>query len=409
MGIRTVKEQYEIKDKILKERFKIIPKLMEETEIDVWLILSKEYNEDPILDKLTPSRFINARRLTILVLHNDNGILKKYCVNRPDNDLETFYQRDYDLDKETQLEALERVLRRCKADRIGINISEHFALSDGLTVGLYNLLIKKISKDITDKFISAEYLGIKYLEKRTNIELEYYKEVIDVAMCITNKAFSNEVITPNVTTCEDVENYMLQSVNDLGLECWFLPHVDLQRKDGMFSKKTVIQRGDLLHYDFGIYYLGLCTDTQRLAYVLREDETNIPSDIIEAFKLKNNRFQEIVCNNFAVNKTGNEVLVESLRQGIDEGLNPCLYTHPLGCHGHAAGPTIGLWNQQTPIEYDGDIAIVDSTGYALELNVKAYLETYQREIILFSEESIIFKDGKCNYLADKHEEIAVIK
>ncbi len=409
MKVRSLKEQFQIQDEILKERLNLIPALMEEAGIDVWVIPSKEYNEDPILEKLTPARFLTARRLTILVLHNDHGELKTYCVNRPDPDLETFYTRDYDLENESQMEALNRVLKRCNANKIGLNYASHFALSDGLSVGLYQMLCKELDQEIVNKFVSAQDLGVYYLQKRTDLELKYWDEVIEVAMEITNRGFSNEVIVPGVTTCEDVEDYMSQSVNDLGLSCWFLPHVDLQRKEGMFGGNTVIQRGDLLHYDFGIFYLGLCTDTQRLAYVLKENEVAAPSDLLEAFKTQNNRFQEIVCEHFIVGKSGNEILMESLEQGKSEGLKPCLYTHPLGCHGHAAGPTIGLWNQQSPIEVQGDVKLVDSTGYALELNVRAHVESFDREIVLFSEESIVFKDGKCYYLAPNHEKIAIIK
>ena len=106
------------------------------------------------------------------------------------------------------------------------------------------------------------------------------------------KAFSRKVITPGVTTTTEVEEWIAQEINRLGLTFWFSPHVDVQRQglDGVGSEGELIQHGDLLHYDVGIKYFGLCSDSQRLGYVLRENETEVPAYLQEAFA-KTSRFQ----------------------------------------------------------------------------------------------------------------------
>ena len=222
---------------------------------------------------------------------------------------------------------------------------------------------------------------------------------MDTAIKIIEKTYSDDIIKPGKTTCRDLMNFMEQAVNDLGIEVWFEPDIDLQRADGWHSDDTVIQRGDLIHCDFGIRYLNLCTDTQRLCYVLKEDESEIPQELSEAMK-RNNCFQDIVRNNMIIGRSGNDVFELSIAQGLKAGFKPTLYTHPLGFHGHAAGPTIGLFNNQNRIPVQGDLVINNYTGYALELNTAEYLEMYKREIKLFTEESILLIDNKTYFLAE---------
>lgn len=164
---------------------------------------------------------------------------------------------------------------------------------------------------------------------------------------------------------------MMQRVKDLGLDYWFEPTVDLQRP-GLDNPRYfgVIEKGDLLHCDFGIRYLNICTDTQRLAYVAKDDEDNIPQDLLDGMKI-NDRFQDIVASMMADGKSGNDVLMDSLNQAKEEGIEAVLYSHPCNIYGHGPGTTIGLWNNQNRIPIKGDILMSYDTTYALELNTKA--------------------------------------
>jgi len=405
--MKTIVEQNQIKDEILKERLEMAGKLMQECDVEAWLVLSREYNEDPLFHALTPSHFPTARRITILVLSQKNGVCENWSVSMPSSELEEFYRRDYDMKSESQMTALTRVLRRIDPKKIAIDVSDHFAYTDGLSVGLYRMMMNELPKDLTDRFVSADEVGIRLLETRTPKEREVFPEVMDVAMKIIEKTFSDEQITPGVTTCRDLMNFMEQEVNNLGIEYWFEPTIDLQRHDGMHGEMTVIERGDLLHCDFGVRYLNLCTDTQRLCYVLKEDETDIPEELRAAFK-RNNRFQDIVRETMKIGRSGNDVFEMSIAKGKEEGLRPVLYTHPLGFHGHAAGPTIGLFSNQNRIPVKGDLLIHNYTGYALELNVIEYLEMYQRDTYIFTEESVILVDDEVHFLAEHRDQMFVV-
>ena len=394
-------EQYRIRDEMLKDRLEnVLPKVMKETGTECWIIASREYHEDPMFHHIVPSHYPTARRLTILVFAMENGETKRISISMPDEALEQYYERDWQRNEETQFEALTRVIRRIDPEKISINVSPgHYAYTDGLSHGLYLQMMEELPEDITSRFTDSDEAGILFLETRTETEMKYWPDVMKTAGDIIEEAFSDAVITPGVTTCRDVMDFMERKVNELGITTWFEPTIDLQNETGMHGENTVIQRGDLVHCDFGIVYLNLCTDTQRLCYILKEGETDVPKELKEALA-RNNRFQDIVCEKMKTGKTGNEVFLSSIEAGKAEGLRPMLYTHPLGLFGHGCGPIIGLFTDQNPIYPAGELAVHEHTGYALELNTTEYLEMYQRDTFIFTEESVVVSDDKVEFLQD---------
>lgn len=405
--MRTVIEQNNIKDEILKERLELAGQIMHKHDVEAWMILSREYNEDPMFHALTPSLFPTARRVTILVLSQKDGVCTNYCVNMHDDELEKFYIQDFKLNEEEQMVALERMLRRINPNKIAINISDHYAYTDGLSVGLYRKLCNELPSDLVSKFISSDTIGMEFLEARTPLEKKYYPEVMNVAIEIIEKTFSNEVIEIGKTTCNDLVNYMVQEVNNRGIVCWFTPTIDLQRKGGRYDGNTVIERGDLLHCDFGITYLNICTDTQRLCYVLKENENCLPEELANAMK-RNNHFQDIVRSHMKIGRTGNEVFEASVNQAKEEGLKVMLYTHPCGFHGHGAGPDFGLYSNQGPLPFAGELEVHNNTSFALELNTCEYLDMYEMDTYLFTEETVILVNDEVHFIASGRENIYVL-
>lgn len=398
-------EQYRIRDEMLSERLNhVLPAVMKETGTECWLIASREYNEDPMFPFIVPSLYPHARRLTILIFALQNDQLQRISVSFPDANLDRFYEHDFDRTKETQFEALERVLRKLNPGTIHLNMSDHYAYTDGLSYGLYRTLMRELSEDLTCRFVSDDQPGIRFLETRTETELKYYPEVMREALTIIEDAFAS--IVPGKTTCRDVMDHMAREVNRRGIVTWFNPDIDLQNETGMHGEDTVIRKGDLVHCDFGIVYLGLCTDTQRLCYVLKDGETDAPQELKEALK-RNNRFQDIVCEQLKAGRTGNEVFLSSIARGKQEGLRPVLYTHPLGLFGHACGPTIGLWTDQNPIYPAGENTVHDRTAYALELSIIEYLDLYRRDIYIFTEESVVLADNEVRFLCEGRDRLFI--
>lgn len=407
----SLKKQYQIVDDLLVQRIhKLLPELMEETGYDMWIILCREYNEDPVFTTMLPSLCLTARRLSCLVFVKQGERFEALNFGRPREHLNRVYTQGYTDSSRDQLEMLAEYVRKVEPQRIGINCSPINAMCDGLSKSMYDKLYQALDPQDRDKLCSAYPLAVRWIETRTQEELSRYRTVYQLAMEICEEAFSRKVITPGVTTTE-VEEWIAQEINRLGLTFWFSPHVDVQRQglDGVGSEGELIQHGDLLHYDVGIKYFGLCSDSQRLGYVLREDETEVPAYLQEAFA-KTSRFQEIVSQEHITGRTGNEILKTCLERAQQEGIAAMLYCHPIGYFGHSAGTVVGLWDMQQGIGEYGDFPLHKNTCYALELNTESCLKEWGGQRVRFSaEETVAFtEDGKLSYLYPGREKIYAI-
>lgn len=417
--ILSERDRATLKDEILEERFNLLlPQLMDKAEIDMWLVISREYNEDPVMKTMLPSTWLNARRRTILVFYNnkEKNKIEKLAVARYDvgKNITSAWDQEKQPD---QWKALENLIRERKPKKIGINISAHFGITDGLVKTDYDALLEALPEDLENRLVSAEKLAISWIETRTPKEMELYNALVEVTHQIIDEAFSNKVIKPGKTTTEDVVWWMRQKVTDMGLETWFHPTVDIQRNNEAlkshiesFSKsKTddIILPGDLLHCDFGITYIGLNTDCQQHAYVLKESENKVPSFLLDAFK-KGNRVQDILTSNFVEGKTGNEILLTSLTEAKAEGLSPSIYTHPLGTYGHSAGPTIGMWDSQEGVPVTGDYPLYKNTVYAIELNTTVKLVEWNKDIRIMLEEAGFFGQSGFRYVNGRQQTLKAI-
>lgn len=407
----SLKKQYQIVDDLLVQRIhKLLPELMEETGYDMWIILCREYNEDPVFTTMLPSLCLTARRLSCLVFVKQGERFEALNFGRPSEHLNRVYTQGYTDSSRDQLEMLAEYVRKVEPQRIGINCSPINAMCDGLSKSMYDKLYQALDPQDRDKLCSAYPLAVRWIETRTQEELSRYRTVYQLAMEICEEAFSRKVITPGVTTTE-VEEWIAQEINRLGLTFWFSPHVDVQRQglDGVGSEGELIQHGDLLHYDVGIKYFGLCSDSQRLGYVLWENETEVPAYLQEAFS-KTSRFQDIVSQEHITGRTGNEILKTCLERAQQEGITAMLYCHPIGYFGHSAGTVVGLWDMQQGIGEYGDFPLHKNTCYALELNTESYLKEWGGQRVRFSaEETVAFtEDGKLNYLYRGREKIYAI-
>jgi Xaa-Pro aminopeptidase len=216
--------------------------------------------------------------------------------------------------------------------------------------------------------------------------------VVAIAKAIIAEGFSNRVITPEVTTEDDLNWWFNQRVVDLGMERWFFNDVSLIRKGPPNPDDKVIHRGDVIHCDIGIKYLGLTTDTQELAYVLHEGETDVPAGLKDALK-KGNRMQDILMAEFKVGRLGNEVQAAALARGRAEGLKPRVYTHPIGLHGHGAGAFVGLPDRQDGVVEKGEYPVHAETAYSIELSAQAQIPEWGGQEIRVPLEQEGYFDG----------------
>jgi len=406
-------------NEILKYRFEnVLPELMDKTGIDMWILISREYNEDPVLKTMLPAEWLNARRRTILVFYRDkeNNSLDKLAVARYNfgENIISAWDKEKQPD---QWKRLNEIIDERNPKKIGLNYSKYFNIADGLDKTDFEEFTQNISEKNKAKIVSAQKLATAWIETRTKAEMEIYKQIVTITKQIINEAFSLDVIQIGKTTTTDLEWWMRQKVTDLGLNTWFHPSVDIQRKSEIscdhlrsFSNRpaeNIIMKGDLLHCDFGITYLRLNSDCQQMAYVLKDDEKDIPTFLRKAFS-DANILQDILTSNFVQGNSGNEILLNSLSEAKSRGLRPSIYTHPLGSYGHSSGPTIGMWDSQGGVVGTGDYPLNYNTVYAIELNNTSFIKEWNRDIRIMLEEAGFFDENGHSYVNGRQTGIKII-
>ncbi|RNC90204.1 MAG: aminopeptidase P family protein [Allomuricauda sp.] len=414
-------ERARVVDEVLAERFDVLlPKLMDATDLDMWIIISREYNEDPVLRTMLPATWLNARRRTILLFYRDKArdTIHKLAVAR--YNVGKNIKSAWDKEKEpNQWNRLIQLIDERNPQKIGLNFSKDHNIADGLVKTDHEEFLQNLPKKYHGRLVSAEQLAVRWIETRTEREMVIYNQLVDITHDIIAEAFSEKVITPGITTTGEVEWWMRQKVTDLGLETWFHPTVDVQRTSEKlvghlysFSGRPedmVILPGDLLHCDFGITYLRLNTDCQELAYVRKPNETDAPSFLKEAFR-KGNQVQDMLTSNMIKGRTGNEILAKSLADAKSIGLRPAIYTHPLGTYGHSAGTTIGMWDAQGGVmKDDGDkYPLNPNTVYAIELNTTVNIPEWNRDIRIMLEEAGFYGEQGFRYVNGRQTELLLI-
>jgi hypothetical protein len=395
-------------DHLLVRRLDIIvPALMERHGFEAWVVDAREYNEDPVARTMLPATWhATARRRTILVFRDhgrERGAISRYPVGPFPSVWDPEAQRD-------QWAALAGYLSEVEGT-VGINISDVFALADGLTSTEHVALVRALSEH---HVASAENLAIGWLETRLDEEVQAMAEACQIAHGFLRRALSNEVIAPGTTSTEDVAWWLTQTAHDSGHGIWFHPGVTVQRRGEDISTPTdgindrVIQRGDLVHIDFGIVRKGYHTDQQQHGYVLGENRSGPPQSCVTGLK-QGNRLQDILMSEMTPGRTGNETLAAAREAARADDIRPIIYTHPIGLHGHAAGSTIGLWDNQEKVVGQGDYPIAANTGWSIELAVEFDVEEWdgQPAKIMLEEDAFLGANG-ATFLDGRQESLWLI-
>jgi Xaa-Pro aminopeptidase len=401
-------------DELLEDRLRnTLPNLMRREGFDMWVIISREYNEDPVIETLLPATWMAARRTTMLVAFDKGANQEMEFLAVARYDVGKVFKRAWDPDANPdQWAQLGKIIGERNPKKIGVNKAPSWGHADGLTSNDYDNLIKVLPKNLQGHVTSAEKLAVSWLETRTEKEMVLYQQICRIAHEIILEGFSDAVIQPGVTTTEDVVWWYREKIKELKLDTWFHPSVSIQRNEpeAITAKRPtplVIQPGDLLHVDFGITYLRLNTDTQQHSYILKAGETEVPKYLKDAFA-KGNRLQDLLTGNFKEGRTGNEILKSTREQAIAEGITPSIYTHPIGYHGHAAGTTIGMWDSQGGVPFTGDYPMHYHTAYSIELNCTVNIPEWKKDIRIQLEEDGYFDESGFRYIDGRQREIILI-
>jgi Xaa-Pro aminopeptidase len=418
-----LREQADVRDRWLTQRLlDLLPGLMDRAGIDLWLVVGREYNEDPVLATLLPATWLSARRRTMLVLHrSDDGVTAVAVSRYPVGQFLPAWSPDDASGpsaEASQWAEVRRIVEQADPRRIGIDVSETFALADGLAHTEHRLLVEALGP-YADRLVSAEDLVVGWLETRLPEEIRALHGLNRLVHEVIAEAYSPAVLSPGTTTALDLAWWIRQRFHDLGVEPWFQPTVSLQRAGVPLVEQrgtllpavpydAVIEPGDLVHCDVGLSSLGLRTDTQRNGYVLRPGETDAPAGLREALRV-GNRMQDLTTAALAVGRTGNEVLAAARSAAAAEGIDADVYSHPVGFHGHGAGPAIGLWDEQGGVPGAGDYPVHPDTVYALELAVRMPVPEWGGQCVRMAlEQGIALTEDGVEYLDARQTELIPI-
>lgn len=419
-----VREESAIRQEWLRERLDLVlPALMRKHGVDMWLVICREYNEDPVYRSLVSPTVFAARRRTILVFHDrglEKGVDRLALGGGSNGGLYQVYRdpqvENRELWGEGQWALLRKLIDDRQPRRIAIDISPTHAFSDGLSASEYEKLVATLGPVLSRRLVRHDELALEYIETRASGMLPHYRRMMEIVHNLIARAFSGEVIKPGRTTNQDVVWWLRQQVQDLGLGTWFHPTVRVQRRGsgipGNLSEDEpiVIERGDVLHTDFGIVAMGLMTDTQHMGYVLREGETDAPDGVKRAL-LATNRMQDILFARIRPGRTGNDVLLDAIAAMKAEKINGTFYTHPIGDHGHGAGPLIGLWDRQEAIPGRGDARILPQSWYSIELGARTPIPEWDgQELFVGQEEDVaIDQQGRVSWVLNRQTKYHLVR
>jgi Xaa-Pro aminopeptidase len=422
--VPSLREQARTQQQWLKLRLeRVLPRLMRKHGVAMWLVICREYNEDPVFFSLVSPTVFAARRRTIYVFFDrgeEKGIERLALGGGSNGGLYNVY-RDPEVEGreiygEGQWVLLRKLIEERRPSTIAIDISHTHAFSDGLSAGEREKLESTLGPEYSKRIVRAENLALEYVGMRLPEMLPVYRQMMETVHWLIGRAFSNEVITPGKTTDQDVVWWLRQQVNNLGLGTWFQPSVRVQKssKTGVNllaeDEPVVIERGDVLHVDFGITAMRLNTDTQHMGYVLREGETDVPPGIKRALA-NANRLQDLLMERMKPGRSGTEVLAETLAAMKAEGINGTVYTHPIGDHGHGAGPLIGLWDRQQGVPGRGDVLLLPGTWFSIELSATTPLREWGGKDLWVGaeEDAVIDEAGRASWVLKRQTEYHLVK
>jgi len=409
------REQIDVREAWLKKRFDtLLLPMMQRAGFDMWIVVNEEFHSDPVTEHIVPPIPIVGRR-DFFVFIDRGGKLERYAVVRY---LEERLKNHYTVMNPSRADtpaALKKLVDDRNPKAIALNFGGSRGQQNGLTQDGYKFLAEILGPDNEKKFVSASKLLTEFFDTRLPEELEHYRQAVLATDVITRRAFSNEVIKPGKTTVGDVRWWMLQQVNDLGLGIWFQADLRVQRQAkvtgttqqflSVADESVVLERGDLIHVDFGLIYMGLSTDWQKHGYILRSGEKDAPAGLKNALK-NTNRLQDIMFSFARAGMTGTEVYDATMAECKKQGIDAMIYSHPIGAHGHGLGASIDFRRS-----VGGDEERLRLGSYtSIELNTSTNVPEWNNQrVTIMEEDDAYMTEGGYKFFRPRQTEFYLIR
>ncbi|MEJ8566539.1 M24 family metallopeptidase [Elongatibacter sediminis] len=417
-------EQLRIRQSWLETRHEMLLEMMRRHGIDMWIVVNEEFNNDPLTEYIAPPRpYAGNRDIFIFIDSGDDAGLRTVALTGyEEENLARFFElAQFKPDPNNPRKARE-VLAELYAEHqpgvIGLGTGGHRGMSRSLSHDSYLLLSEAMGEEATAKFVSAEGLIEEYLETRIPEELPHYTKLVQLTEEITRRALSNEVIDPGRTTVGDVRNWLYDALWDAGVETWFQPDMRVQRhglEDNMSRgflavapESMVIERGDVIHVDFGISYMGFDTDWQKHAYVLREGEDDVPQGLKDAMANTNALQDALMLRASRPGRTAGAVHDATMAEMQEKGIEAQIYSHPLGNHGHGMGAGISFSNAKN--EARASKTLRKGAYIAIELNTKTPVPEWDnQDVFIMMEDPAHLTDDGWEFFRPRQEAFYLIR
>jgi len=345
----SLREQMTVRSDWLKKRLDtLLLPMMRKHNVAMWIVTNEEFHSDAVTESIVPPVPMVGRRDFFIFFDNGQTLERIAVVRYEEEQLKKFYTLVGPSGGKTA-DLIKKIVEERQPKTIALNFGYGRGQADGITHDAYKFLAETLGKDYEARFVSAGNLVADYLDTRLPEELEHYRTAVLVTDILTRRAFSNEVIKPGKTTVGDVRWWFMQQLNDLGLTTWFQPDLRIQRQAvanantqqflAVADESTVLERGDLIHIDCGLIYMGLSTDWQKQAYILRNGERDAPAGLKNALK-NTNALQDAIFKAARVGMTGAEVYEAAMAEMKSQKIEAMIYSHPIGTQGHGLGASI---------------------------------------------------------------------
>jgi Xaa-Pro dipeptidase len=415
----TWSQQLAMREQWLVKRHEMILPMMRKHGIDMWIIVNEEFHDDPLTQYIAPPRpYAGNRDVFVFVDTGDKGLKKIALTGYAEENLKRFFESSDEpkpLDK-----ALPELYETYHPKKIGLSYNAGRGVQRSITHDTYKLLAEKMGADAESHFVPAADLIEEYLDTRIPEEFAEYTRLVKLTDILAHRALSSEVITPGKTTVGDVRRWLYDALGERGLGTWFQPDLRVQRKGkpndtsrgflAVAPENIVIERGDLVHLDFGITYMGLNSDWQKMVYIFRPGEKQVPGGLQRALANTNAVQDAEMLRASRPGRPAGEVYTAAMDEMKQKNIEAQIYSHPIGDQGHGLGASIDFRATRRPETMGKEKRLRKGSYISIELNSQTAVPEWDgQKVYVMEEDPAYLTDEGWKFFVPRQEEFYVIR
>ncbi|MDR3668546.1 MAG: Xaa-Pro peptidase family protein [Ignavibacteriaceae bacterium] len=394
-------------DNIIKEKIRQSVSILKEKNIDMWLTFAREsaYSKDPVMDIIVGTNVTWESAFTICSDGSHSAIIGSLDV--ANMKAQGIYEDITGYIKSIK-EPLLNLLNNKKPRSIAVNYSKNSNIADGLSHGMYLILMDYLKGTIyADKLISSEEIISALKGRKTPSELVNMTEAVNVTLSIYDEV--TKFMKPGMTE-KHVADFITGLVKAKGLEsAWEEDQCPAVYTGpgtaGAHAEPTkrIIKKGHVLNIDFGVKINGYCSDLQRTWYFLQDGEDKAPAEVQRGFDVIKDSIQMVADKvkpgvmGYEMDLIARDFIVKNGYEEYPHGLG-----HQVGKIAHDGGcGFFPRWDRYGTIPY---MKVEESQVYTIEprLPIKDF------GVATIEEEILVTKDG-CRFISPPQKELYLIK